>query len=181
MKKIGISGNIASGKSTVENIIASSGYKVVDLDIVSHKLLDTVCKDEVLTAFNTTDRKKLAGIVFKDKTELKKLEDIIYPKLKRYVLGYFEQHEKEEMVFISGALIFEAGFSELFDKIIFVDCDKETRLERLMKRNSMDIKSAKIRIEAQNDNYKNYADFIIENNSDIECLKEKVFEVLKQL
>ena len=180
MIKIALTGNIASGKSVVESIIAEFGYEVVDLDKVSHKLLETTCKEEVLKAFNTIERQELSKIVFNNKNELKKLENIIHPKLKEYVLNCFKENKEENAVFISGALIYEAGFSGLFDKIIFVDTNKDTRLIRLMKRNSISKQEALLRINAQNNDYKNKADFIIENNSDIASLKKEVFEVLKK-
>ena len=178
MIKIGLTGNIASGKSTVEAIIAEFGYKVVDLDKVSHSLLETTCRNEILKAFKTTERKKIADIVFKDKNELKKLENIIHPKLKEYILNYFEENKSEKAVFISGALIYEAGFSDLFNKIIFVDCDKNIRLKRLIQRNSYDEETAKRRIEAQSDDFKSKADFIIRNNNDIKELKNNTIELL---
>ena len=181
MIKIGLTGNIASGKSTVEALIAEIGYKVVDLDKVSHELLETVCKEEVLNIFKTTERKELSKIVFNDKNELKKLENIIHPKLKEYILKYFEENKTEEKVFISGALIYEAGFDKLFDKIIYVDSNKNLRLKRLMERNFLDEKTALIRINAQNDNFKNNADFIIDNNGDLRSLRENVAKILKNI
>ncbi len=179
MIKIGLTGNIASGKSTVEFIIADFGYKVIDLDKISHNLIETTCKNEILSTFDTIDRKQLADIVFKDREKLRKLENIIHPELKKYILKYFENNKNEKMIFISGALIFEAGFSDLFDKIIYVDAKKDIRLNRLIKRSSIDKETALLRINAQNDSFKNKADFIIENNKDKEALKTKIFEILK--
>ena len=181
MIKIGLTGNIASGKSEVEKIIAKFGYKVVDLDIVSHKLIDTTCKEAILNVFNTTDRKKLAEIVFKDKDELKKLENIIHPELNKYILDCFEKNKDEKLIVISGALIFEAGFSGLFNKIIYIDADEDLRLKRLMKRNSFDKKTALERINAQNNKFKTLADYVIENNTSKEDLEKKVQETLGKI
>ena len=181
MLKIGITGNIASGKSMLEEIIANSGYMVIDLDIISHKLLEKECKYEVLKEFNTTNRKELGKIVFADKNKLKKLENIIHPKLRNYILNFFEENKNEKAVFISGALIYNAGFDDLFDKIIFVDANKELRLKRLIKRNFYDEKTALMRIEAQNNTFKNRADFIVENNTTKENLKKETLKVLSQI
>jgi len=181
MIKIGLTGNIASGKSTVEAVIAETGYKVIDLDKISHELLNTICKDEILKLFGTTERKKIAEIVFNDKNKLKKLENIIHPKLKEYVSDYFEKNKNEKAVFVSGALIYEAGFSELFDKIIFVDSDKNIRLKRLMKRNSLKKEEALIRISAQNSDYKNLADFVIVNNATEDELRKNTQKALNTL
>jgi len=178
MIKIGLTGNIASGKSTVEKIIVEAGFKVVDLDMVSHCVLENECKNDILKTFNTTDRKKLGDIVFKDKNELKKLENIIHPELKKYVLKFFEDNKNEKAVFVSGALIFEAGFSDLFDKIIFVDAKRDIRINRLMKRNSLNEEEALLRIDAQSDKFKQKADFILENNLDLKTLKENTGKII---
>lgn len=181
MIKIGLTGNIASGKSLAEAIIEDFGYKTLDLDKVSHKLINTTCKSEIIKTFGSNDRAELAKIVFKDKEKLKKLENIIYPKIKDYILDYFKENSKEKIVVISGAQIFEAGFSHLFDKIIFIDADKKIRLKRLIARNSLDEKTALIRINAQNDNFKNKADFIVENNENEIAFKEKILELMRTL
>ncbi len=175
MIKIGLTGNIASGKSEVENILLKKGFIVVDLDKVSHQLLknNTVVQSEVLKEFKTSDRNELAKIVFSDLDKKKKLENIIYPKLKEYIINTFEINKDKKAVIISGALIYEAGFDGLFDKIIYIDAKKEIRLKRLMKRNKTDEKTALKRMNCQNDN-KLKADIIIENNSDFENLNNKV-------
>ena len=91
MLKIAIVGNIASGKSTVEDYISSKGYSVYDTDKISHEILN-YSKDEIKAAFckydiiekNQLSRKKIAEIVFANKEEKQKLENIIYPKPKQY-------------------------------------------------------------------------------------------------
>lgn len=181
MLKIGITGNIASGKSEVEKIISSFGFFVVDLDIVSHELLenDEELKSAIFKEFQTLERKKIANIVFNNKEKLEKLNNIFHPILKKYILNLF--NEVSSTVFVSGALIYEAGFNNLFDKMIFVDSTYETRLKRLMKRNNLTVEEAKIRLEKQNTKFKDEADFIVENDGDIEELKEKIQKILEVL
>ena len=181
MIKIGLTGNIASGKSTVEAVVAQFGHKIADLDKVSHELLETVCREEVLRVFGTIERKELSKIVFNDKNELKKLENIIHPRLKEYILKFFEENKNEKMLFISGALIYEAGFDKLFDKIIFVDAQYNLRLQRLMKRNSFDEEEAIKRINAQNDNFKDKADFVIQNDGSLDDLKINTAKILAEI
>ena len=82
------------------------------------------------------------------------------------------------MVFISGALLYEAGFDKFFDKIVYIDTNENTRLKRLIKRNNYTETEAKKRILAQKDDYKYKADFVIENNSKETILKDKVDEML---
>ena len=114
MLKIAITGNIASGKSTVEKIIENNGYKVYDTDKIAHKILEN--SDEVKKAFKTVDRKEIAKIVFSSPEKLKLLESIIHPKVKEEILKIFNREEK--LVFISIPQLFESGFDTLFNKII---------------------------------------------------------------
>ena len=176
MIKIGLTGNIASGKSEVENILLKKGFVVVDLDKISHQLLekDDEIKKKILGEFETLKRTELAKIVFNDLNKKKILENIIYPKLKEYIINIFKINKDKKAVIVSGALIYEAGFQDLFDKIIFIDSKKELRLSRLMKRNNIDKNTALQRINCQNDKNKTKADVIIENNSDIATLNNKI-------
>lgn len=183
MIKIGLTGNIASGKSEVEKIFLKKGFIVVDLDKISHQLLENndEVKMSVLNEFNTLNRIELAKIVFGDLNKKKILEDIIYPKLKEYIINLFKINNDKRVVVVSGALIYEAGFDVLFDKIIFVDANKDLRLKRLMKRNNLDKETALKRIDCQNDDNKTKADIIIENNSDIKDLNTKINNIISLL
>ena len=180
MLKVGITGNIASGKSQVENIIKKLGYIVFDLDIISHKLLEnnSDVKALILKEFNTLDRKIIGNIIFNNKEKKEKLEKIIHPKLKEFCINEFNKDNK--IVFISGALLYESSFDSLFDKIIYVDANKDLRIERLIKRNNLTKEEALLRINSQQNN-KSKADFIIENNSDLNELEAKVNSILHEL
>ena len=113
MLKIAITGNIASGKSAVENHLQKLGYKVFDTDKIAHQILET--SPEVKKTFGTTDRKEIAKIVFSNPEKLKVLETIIHPKVKEEILKIFKLDEK--IVFISVPQLFESGFNNLFDKV----------------------------------------------------------------
>jgi len=184
MLKVGLTGNIAAGKSEVEKIFKDFGFLVTDLDEVSHFVLENDCKDAILKEFKTLERKKIASVVFKDPFKKEKLEKIIYPILKEKIEKFFDENKKEPFCIVSGALLYESEFNTFFDKIIFVDAPKAIRLERLMKRNNLNQKDALLRINSQNTKYKTQADFIIENTSDINNLKieaEKIIKALKLL
>lgn len=178
MLKIAIVGNIASGKSTVENFIKAKGYKVYDTDKIAHKIL-TLNKN-VIDEFGTNERAKLAKIVFSEPEKLKKLEEIVHPLVKEEILSIFENNFN--IVFISVPQLFEAGFESLFDKIIYVTAEKNIRKNRLIKRNNYTEEEALKRIEAQNeDNKKEKADFVIENNSTILELENSIDYILKEI
>lgn len=180
MIKVGISGKIASGKSEVEKIIQKLGYNVFDLDIISREIFNRDdIKNKLLTEFQTLDRKKIGNIVFNNPIKKKNLEKIIHPELKKEIFNLFEKYKNEKIIFISGALLFKSGFYKFFDKNIFVNALDEIRLERLMKRNKLDITSAKSRLNLQDE--ENLADFIIENNSDIKNLEIETIKLLKTL
>lgn len=177
MIKIGLTGAIASGKSEAEKILKRI-LPVVDLDIVSHKILEEDAREEILKEFNTLNRKEIGKVVFQDIEKRKKLEEIIHPRLKTYVLNFFEEKKDKKAVVVSGALLYEAGFFPLFDKTIFIDAPKNIRLERLQKRNSLNREDALIRINSQKNEGKTKADFIIQNTGTIEELKEKIKQIV---
>lgn len=183
MIKVGLCGKIASGKSAVEKIFQQKGVFVVDLDIISHNLLenDNDTQEKIFKEFNTLDRKELAKVVFSNQEKKKLLENIIHPKLKEHIFQLFEEKKNEKMIIISGALLFQSGFNKFFDKTIFINADKKIRLNRLVKRNNFSEKEALKRIESQEDNLEKDADFIIENNGSIEELKKEVENLLINL
>ena len=178
MLKIAIVGNIASGKSTVEKIIESKGYKVYDTDKIAHEIVAS--NKEVLEAFRTNNRNELAKIVFSNPDKLKLLESIIHPQVKDELLKIFAS--EENIVFISVPQLFEAGFENMFDKIIYITADESIRKERLIKRNSFTPEEAQKRIKAQSEkDKKEKCDFVIENNGSLNDLLNQVLEVLSIL
>ena len=184
MLKFAITGNIASGKSIVEDIIAKY-YPVYDTDKIAHEILDNITEFYGKNVFTNgkIDRKKLGDLIFSDKQMKKNLENIVHPKIKERLDKIFKENEKAEFLFVSVPLLYETDFYKLFDKVVFVSSEENIRLERLMKRNNLTQEEAKIRIEAQlPENVKiEKADYVIKNNSTIEELENQVNAFLNSI
>lgn len=181
MISFAIVGNIASGKSTVENILQEKGYKVFDTDIIAHEVLNDFA-EEIINQFDGHDilengkvsREKLGKIVFNDKKLKEKLEYIVHPEIKNRIKSIFEKNKNEKYVFVSIPLLFEIGWGNLFDKILFIKTEDDIRLKRLMQRNKFTQEEALSRIKSQLPQEKKAkkADFVIENNSSIDVLQK---------
>lgn len=186
MIKVAIVGNIACGKSTAEKYIESKGYPVLDTDKVCHSLLQEL--PEVKTAFNNYEvfengaisRDKLGRLVFDNPVLKAKLENILYPEVTKEILKFFGNCKNSKYAFVSAPQLFEAEMENLFDKIMFIYCDDEIRLSRLLQRNSYSREYAKTRMNAQqNQNLKaQKSDWVIYNNSSVEDLYKAINEVI---
>lgn len=192
MLKVGITGNIASGKSEVENILKEKSYNVLDTDMVAHDLLqlDSIKKRicEVFSDFDILEngeisRSKLGKIVFQDKDLREKLEEILHPLIKDEIERFFsEQSEQGEKIsFVAVPLLFETGFEKLFDKVVLVYADDKIRLKRLMERNDFSEEYAQNRINIQmnQDCKKDLSDYVIYNNATMDSLYKDVENILK--
>ena len=138
---------------------------------------DELIKSKLFDIFDTYNRNEISKIVFNSKEKMKLLESVIHPELKKFINSLND----DRLVFISGALIYEAKFDTFFDKIIFISAPKDLRLNRLMARNNYNESQALKRIDFQSSCYQNKADFIISNDSTIDDLKTKVQEILTKL
>ena len=188
---IGITGSIACGKSTVSNYLKSKGYIVIDADKIGHEALDDdYVKEKLILAFgneiledNKINRQKLGELVFGSSSNLNVLNSIVHPEIRKKILEKIDKNNDQEFIFIDVALLFEAKFDDLVDKIIVVYVDENTQLTRLMKRNSISEKEALSRIVSQMSPIEKakLGDYTVNNNLDVINTYEQVDKVLSEL
>lgn len=184
MLKVAITGNIAAGKTAVEEILRKKGYEVLDTDDVSHNLLENKkVKAQITSEFdgfdilenNQISRHKLGKIVFTDETLRKKLESVLHPLIKKEIGRFFRDCKAngEKIAFVSVPLLFEAKMEKLFEKIVLIHSDTQIRLQRLVKRNNLTIEQAKSRIKIQmpQDEKLKLSDYVIYNNKSTKDLE----------
>lgn len=182
MRKVAITGNIAAGKSAVEDILKSKGFKILDTDVVGHEILEK--NEEVRLEFQEYDvfengkisREKLGKLVFSDKSLLEKLNSITHPLIRKKIEEFFADNSSEEVVFVAIPLLFEAGMEDMFGEIIIVIADDNIRLKRLMKRNGYIKEYAEQRLNSQMpqaDKIKK-SDIVINNNGMLSDLKIQI-------
>lgn len=182
---IGITGGIASGKSTVSNYLRSCHYEVIDCDLLTRKAYDD-CFESIQNAFSeciengTVNRQKLAAIVFQNPQKKQELEAIIHPYCRKQMIQAIK-NKQEGLLFLDIPLLFEAKMEDLCDEIWLVYVNQATQLQRLCARNHFSEKEAQTRIAAQMplDKKVALADFILDNNSSQEALLAQVKQRLE--
>lgn len=182
MRKIALTGNIASGKTVVQKYLESKGYKVFDTDIAGHKILKECpevkdfLKDYDVFENGEISREKLGKLVFNNKNLLKKLNSITHPKIQEEMLKFFAENKDEECIFAAVPLLFEAKMENLFDEIIFVYAKDDVRLHRLMERNGYPKNYALQRINAQlpQESKIDKCTYVINNTGSVENLQAQI-------
>ena len=188
---IGITGSIACGKSTVSDYLKEKGYTIIDADKLGHVALTSEdVKRRLSETFganilvnNEISREVLGKLVFGNDKNLKKLNNIIHPKIKELILKLQEEHENEDLVFLDIALLYEANFVDLVEKVAVIYVDEDVQLERLMTRNSLSKEEALKRIESQMSPQEkaSLGDFVIDNSYRKEDTFQQIDEILEKL
>ena len=188
--KIGLTGGIASGKSTVADLFSSLGVSVIDADKISHHLTtkNKPAFEEILEHFGESilgndgelDRKKLRRIIFNNKTLKNDLEYIIHPKVSE-AINKEVQESYDLYVIIMVPLLIETGYNKFVNRILVVDCALDTQIQRLIKRDYETFESANRIIDHQieQQNRLKMAHDVIDNdiNTTIEELENRVEEL----
>jgi dephospho-CoA kinase len=193
---VGITGGIATGKSTVVQMFKERGAKVIDFDLLAREVVEKgqpAWKDivdyfggQILNEDGSINRKKLGEIVFKDLEKKKTLEAFTHPRIHRRFLDEVERIAKEEVnpiILADIPLLIEQNLQYIFHKIILVYANQEIQLERLMKRDNITREQAFaiMRTQLPIEEKQGYADYVIYNERDLEHTKGQVEQVWKAL
>jgi dephospho-CoA kinase len=196
MLKVGLTGSIAVGKSYVVSVLAELGCVTFDADKVAHSVMepgrpayeDIVREfgEGVLAPDGSIDRQKLGAVVFADEARRIRLNEIVHPRVieeQNGLLGEAEARDPGGIAVIDAALMIESGGYNRFHKLIVVHCDRETQIERLMRRNQITREDAERRVAAQmsSEEKLRYADYAIETSGTFEDTRQRVLEVYEEL
>lgn len=189
MKRIGLTGGIASGKSTVARMLAERGVPVIDADRLAREVVEP--GTEALAAIaarwpqvvreGRLDRKALGAIVFADPGERRALEAIVHPAIRRESERRMAALEAEgvPLAVYEAALLIENGLDRVLDATVLVAAPEEVQVERLVARDGLDPEAARARIAAQLPlaEKRKRATFVIENDGNLATLRERVDRV----
>ena len=188
---IGITGSIACGKSLVSNYLQEKGYTIIDADKIGHMVLENdEVKKQLVNKFgksilkdNEVNRVTLGKLVFENNENLKELNNIIHPQIRKNISEQIQVHKNEKLVFVDVPLLFEAKFDDLVEKIIVVSLDEKIQLERLMNRNSLSKEEALQRIKSQVPvrEKEKLGDYVVDNSFTQENTYNQVDRILEKL
>ena len=193
---LGLTGGIASGKSTVAHMLGEMGCFVIDFDILSRRVVEPekpawqyivdYFGGNILHDNGTIDRKKLSGIVFQDEKKREMLEEFIYPHIADEFIRQIKEIATEESGVVIQAvvpLLIEGNMQKLFHKVIVVYIPREKQIERLMERDVISRHEADNIIKAQMpiDEKIAHADFVINNENSLEETKEQVKDLWRSV
>lgn len=189
---LGITGNIACGKSTVSKMFKTRDSLLIDADVIARMFLakNRRIYEKVKAAFGEgilkpnkrIDRKKLGRIVFADSSALNRLNKIIHPALIKEIKRLIKKSDKKIIV-LDAALIIEAGLRKIVDKLVVVTTQRQQQIQRLMQRGVFRKEDIVMRMKSQISQKEKlrFADFIIDNSGQIRKTEKQVSEIRRKL
>jgi dephospho-CoA kinase len=189
IRRLGITGGIGSGKSTVAKILQAEGIPVIDADQVARDLRQpgALGYEQILARFGTVDRQELRNLITQAPAARHDLEAILHPLIQaesnRRLNEAATQHPEAPFVIYEATLLIEAGRAADFDALLVVTAPTEARIQRILARDPMSRAQAENIVATQNpDSYRlEHADFVIENDAGFDDLKLKVRKALEQI
>ena len=195
MIKVGLTGGIGSGKSTVSKILISKGFSVYNSDNRAKWLMNNNdnLKSNIISIFGnkayikgSLNRKYLSAKVFNDSLKLKALNNLVHPLVAIDFKNWLLNQKSKDFVFKEAAILIESGAYKEMDKIMVVSCPENIRLERVLKRdgNSPELVKKRMQNQISETEKINHADFVVKNNgneSDLVLEVEFVISELKNL
>jgi dephospho-CoA kinase len=192
MIKVGLTGGIGSGKSTVAKIFLELGFPVYNSDKRAKWLMsnDSILKNNIASIFGESsfingvlNTNFISNIVFSNPDKIVQLNSIVHPSVSKDFDKWLKLNISHSIVFKESAILIESGAYLKMNKIILVESRNDLKIERILKRNSTDFDSVKKRMDSQSSDTKNkkYVDYIIENNETLESLYTKVNLVIQQI
>lgn len=184
-----MTGGIASGKSTVANLLARRGALLIDLDRIAREVVEPgqpalgLIAERfgrgVLLPDGSLDRKRLGAIVFADSAERKALEQITHPAIRAVMKSRMQQYERTDpgrLTVVDVPLLYESGLTAYFDRVMVVYVPRGEQLRRLMERDKLTAEEAEKRLNAQMDieEKKRLADVVIDNSGDLEETERQI-------
>ena len=189
MFSIGLTGGIASGKSTAARYLGELGAHLIDADGLGHRAYepDTAAFKQVVAAFGDTvvaadgtiDRRALGGKVFGQPSQLKKLTDIVWPEIRRLADLEIEAERArcpDGVVVLEAAVMIEAGWQNSVDEVWVVAVEPEVAIERAMARDGLSADEVRARLKAQTSNAerRSHADVLIDNSAGLDELHAQI-------
>ncbi|GIP38220.1 dephospho-CoA kinase [Paenibacillus sp. J31TS4] len=193
--KIGLTGGIACGKSTVAEMLVERGAILIDADRIAREVVEpgTPLLQEVAAAFGqdvlhpdgSLNRKRLGEIVFADEAARKRLEGLLHPEIRATMRKRMEEAEKQQpdrLVIVDVPLLFESGLQAMFDEVLVVAVPPDKQLERLMARDGLTREQAELRLAAQMpiERKRELADAVIDNSGDRSDTERQVEAFVKE-
>lgn len=187
---VGLTGMSGAGKTTACSEFAASGFEIVNCDLISRQVVTkgSRCLAEIEKAFGDVilpngelDRKKIAGIVFTSDEKREQFNNIIYPYISYIVIDKIVSWSGK--ILLDAPTLFESGIDSLCGCVVSVVCDRQTSVERIMKRDNLTLEQAENRLSSQHDAdfYKEKSDYCAENNGTEEHLKEKIRAIIAEI
>lgn len=190
--KVGLTGGIGAGKSTVAKILLELGFPVYNSDKRAKWLMnnDSILKNKITSIFGENsyingvlNTNFISNIVFSNSKKIVQLNSLVHPFVSKDFDKWLKLNISHNIIFKEAAILIESGAYLKMNKIILVESRNDLKIERILKRDSTDYNSIKKRMDSQISDTKNkkYVDYIIENNENLESLNIKVDLVIQQI